>query len=749
MKNRLTALLTAGMMIIPASALPTAQAAEANGVDSIIGHLPDWTPLTFSDALHFYNQHGQCWLSDDYICIVRPMLKSKMDDYELTISGGMEFVNTPAGTGTRILEIEMPEKPDPEDLFAVANYESYCDSLGLRSFDYSFFEDYAASEDKLLFAVDMFRVLGGLDLNIKLFERSGEEFKETAEYSFENSGGMTIETDVNSWLPDCEAEYLDYYDEYGPVSVRDNYVVYLTSVNYSAGETMTEEQSGKGKLEQCMASGCDRFELFPQDGDSVSTAYLYKPVSDGDVEITWDVRTHAGKSDMNRFVKGMFEIKDNCSSVIDISPESNGTTVMTFMDRTTGKPVEFFPGDEPFIMKRKYSPPYRAERFDITSNPCTFDSLKVFEPEWINEIYTGLPYGTYEIDEIEVTGQEAGSITANCWLKWHATGDLNGDRNVTVSDYILLQEWLAGYTDVKIREWQAADLCRDNQINMFDLCLLREELCSRNPEVVIPEVSVTHEGIIFVKSDTMLYTGPGEEYDTICPVENDYYIYELGYNKDNKEWMYISYRGTYGWISIFDENGSYNIKEIGAQIDKPVIYLYPEKETDVHVELELTESELSTTYPRYNNGWDVTAYPDGRLINKSDGTHHRYLFWDSVNSRTAFEMSRGFCVSGEDTESFLREKLTYMGLTEDEMNEFIVYWLPRMEHNAYNLITFQGKAYTDSAKLSITPEPDSLCRIFMAYMPLERAVEIEPQQLDTFERKGFAVVEWGGTELKR
>jgi len=33
----------------------------------------------------------------------------------------------------------------------------------------------------------------------------------------------------------------------------------------------------------------------------------------------------------------------------------------------------------------------------------------------------------------------------------------------------------------------------------------------------------------------------------------------------------------------------------------------------------------------------------------------------------------------------------------------------------------------------------------MAYVPLENAVNIEPQELDTFERKGFTVVEWGGS----
>ena len=87
-------------------------------------------------------------------------------------------------------------------------------------------------------------------------------------------------------------------------------------------------------------------------------------------------------------------------------------------------------------------------------------------------------------------------------------------------------------------------------------------------------------------------------------------------------------------------------------------------------------------------------------------------------------------------------------LIEDiEAEEFIVYWLPLMEHNAFNLIAFQDDAYTDTAKLTITPAPDTECRIFMAYIPLEEAVEIAPQELPTFERSGFTVVEWGGVKI--
>ena len=71
-----------------------------------------------------------------------------------------------------------------------------------------------------------------------------------------------------------------------------------------------------------------------------------------------------------------------------------------------------------------------------------------------------------------------------------------------------------------------------------------------------------------------------------------------------------------------------------------------------------------------------------------------------------------------------------------------------MERNEYNLISFQSDKYTDTAKLKITPEPDSMLRVFMTYTSLEDAVDIEPQELSTFERSGFTVVEWGGSEIK-
>ncbi len=178
-------------------------------------------------------------------------------------------------------------------------------------------------------------------------------------------------------------------------------------------------------------------------------------------------------------------------------------------------------------------------------------------------------------------------------------------------------------------------------------------------------------------------------------------------------------------------------------VEKPVIYLYPQNETEISVELDFN-GELLFTYPEYDNGWNVTAYPDGTILN--NGREYSYLFWDGY-SDVEYDFSQGFVVKGEDTQEFLIEKLEYLGLTPTEYNEFIVYWAPRMIENPYNLIAFQDEIYTDNAKLVITPEPDSIQRVFMAYKSLDEAIDIQEQQLTPFSRTGFCVIEWGGAEV--
>ena len=179
-------------------------------------------------------------------------------------------------------------------------------------------------------------------------------------------------------------------------------------------------------------------------------------------------------------------------------------------------------------------------------------------------------------------------------------------------------------------------------------------------------------------------------------------------------------------------------------VDKPVIYLYPEEETEVSVSLEMKDAILKCTYPEYKNGWKVMAKPDGTLL--AEGREYNYLFWEA-EALFPFTLTSGTCVAGKDTCKFLEEKLTQLGLSDKEQNDFITYWLPKMQNNPYNVISFQTEEYEEHFGLEVTPKPDTIIRVFMTYKASEVYVDIEPEEIETPVRTGFTVVEWGGCEI--
>ncbi len=187
------------------------------------------------------------------------------------------------------------------------------------------------------------------------------------------------------------------------------------------------------------------------------------------------------------------------------------------------------------------------------------------------------------------------------------------------------------------------------------------------------------------------------------------------------------------------------VRSVTPAAKKPVIYLYPETEMEISVNLNF-DGDLTYTYPLYNDGWQVTARPDGTITDEN-GKEYNYLFWEG-ESNVAYDIKEGFCVKGEDTEGFLEEALEQLGLNRREANEFIVYWLPQMQKNAYNLISFAGEQYTDNASLDISPAPDTLIRVFMVWKAADEETELKAQELSAPARQGFTVVEWGGSEIQ-
>lgn len=193
-----------------------------------------------------------------------------------------------------------------------------------------------------------------------------------------------------------------------------------------------------------------------------------------------------------------------------------------------------------------------------------------------------------------------------------------------------------------------------------------------------------------------------------------------------------------------------NIEKPNPETAKPVIYLYPEQETKVNVQLTFNGT-LTSTYPTLPpEGWTVTAQPDGTLTDE-EGRSYRYLFWEGV-ADVDWKQDSGFLVKAEDAREFLEQSLTQLGLNELEQNDFITYWLPKLEKNGESFVTFAAEQYTDNAILTVTPQPDSVLRVQMLISKVDdsnRAAfqKLLEQELPRFEREGFVLVEWGGTDL--
>lgn len=176
---------------------------------------------------------------------------------------------------------------------------------------------------------------------------------------------------------------------------------------------------------------------------------------------------------------------------------------------------------------------------------------------------------------------------------------------------------------------------------------------------------------------------------------------------------------------------------------KPVLYLYPEKETKITVNFK-NENLLTTTYPKFNKEWNVVANPNGDLYD-SNGKYYYALFWEELEqNKTSFE--EGFYVSKENAIQFLEEKLSILGLNAKEKNEFIMFWLPILEKNQHNLVYFElTENLQKDNTLIIEPQPDTLIRIRMHVKRINKETSIKEQILPVQKRTGYVAVEWGGT----
>ena len=233
-------------------------------------------------------------------------------------------------------------------------------------------------------------------------------------------------------------------------------------------------------------------------------------------------------------------------------------------------------------------------------------------------------------------------------------------------------------------------------------------------------------------------------------------IYALGSSKktikSKRSWIVLIVVGTILVFAfsigcfVFCSWAEKKYMHLFENIKKPIIYIYPKRDMDVEVTVSNPE-KFTVTYPKYEDGWKVKALKDGTLIDKNNKKYYA-LYWEGNGDKDSINKD-GFVVKGEDSAKFLEEKLEILGLNYKERDEFIMYWLPKLESNKYNYVRFQTiDEINNNMKLNINPEPDTLIRVMMEYKGLDKRIKVKEEKLTKVERKGYTVVEWGGTEIK-
>ncbi len=184
-------------------------------------------------------------------------------------------------------------------------------------------------------------------------------------------------------------------------------------------------------------------------------------------------------------------------------------------------------------------------------------------------------------------------------------------------------------------------------------------------------------------------------------------------------------------------------------VRKPVIYIYPQTAMTVRVQLEVAGKYVAQ-YPKMNrdDGWEVRAQPNGDLLDPRTEKTYAYLFWEAERAEQfVIDESKASLVARESVVDFLDKMASAYQLTPRERTDFVSYWMAPMQANAFSMVQFLDVDYTSYAKMRVTPEPDSIIRMFMVFKAATGLERVGNPSMPTVERRGFTVVEWGGANL--
>ena len=171
--------------------------------------------------------------------------------------------------------------------------------------------------------------------------------------------------------------------------------------------------------------------------------------------------------------------------------EGYGTLNLKFIDESTDEPFTETNGTFQLIYNNDKGDTEIVKSWDSSEgSEITISELSrdyTYELRYIDK-YHGEYLEEYKYEVSLEKGKrffsfaDDSELSCDIYLKKHILGepyllgDVNNDKMINVADAVTLQKWLMGKPNTVLMNWKAADLCRDDELNIFDLCLMKNKL---------------------------------------------------------------------------------------------------------------------------------------------------------------------------------------------------------------------------------------------------------------------------------
>ncbi|MBQ8513899.1 MAG: dockerin type I repeat-containing protein [Ruminococcus sp.] len=126
-------------------------------------------------------------------------------------------------------------------------------------------------------------------------------------------------------------------------------------------------------------------------------------------------------------------------------------------------------------------------------------------------------------------------------------GDINADGVFSVADVVTLQKWLLCIPDAMLADWQSGDLCEDERIDVFDLCMMKRLLIENHQSIVKNQICIIGDdtlpdGVKSKLANTLSELNPKLDYSDLTFENTGWnYITDSSFNLCGKYYFFDVY----------------------------------------------------------------------------------------------------------------------------------------------------------------------------------------------------------------